>query len=317
MSLAVALTLVGFTSGCAVPRPVGDDPLKLAATRSEADEVLARWAESRAESLRVLDAEPLRSVEAGDTLAVDSGALQVARRLLENGAQDVTQELELRSVVSPRLSSYPLWFVAVVDDGQRGLTKVQVHRRASAAGPWQLVSTAEVLPSTQLPELALDESSALQPVEPDESTGLVGSPQEVADAYGALLDDPDADEDDLVLVDSFVQQMRAVAETQAAIDGVRFFQSWQATDVEWAARTADGGALVFATMARTDDYRIDDGVAVDWQPGSEQAAFLAGRVYTSAELRYRHQVLLYVPPAGGGQVRALGQYGGVVAASGS
>jgi len=315
--LGVALTLVGVTSGCSVPRPVGDDPVKTAVTRSEADEVLARWAEQRAQSLQVLDAAPLESVEAGDTLAVDRGALLVARRLLEQGSQDLTQQLELRTVIAPRLSSYPLWFMAVVDDGQRGLTKVQVHQRDTAAGPWQLVATAEVLPTTQLPELSLDDSSALQPVQPDDASGLAGSPQDVADAYGALLDDPDAQEDDLVLVDSFVQQMRAVADTQAGLDGVQFSQSWEAEDVKWAARTADGGALVFATMERSDSYRIDPDTAVDWQPGSEQAAFLAGRVYTSAVLHYRHQVLLYVPPAGGGQVRALGQYGGVVSATGS
>ena len=96
--------------------------------------------------------------------------------------------------MSPRLSSYPLWFIAVVDDGQRDLTKVQVHRRASAAGPWQLVTTAEVLPSTQLPELALDDSEALEPIAPDDGDGLVGGPQDVADAYAELLNDQSAGE---------------------------------------------------------------------------------------------------------------------------
>ncbi len=96
-----------------------------------------------------------------------------------------------------------------------------------------------------------------------------------------------------------------------------FSQRWRADEVEWAARTRDGGALVFATMRRYDGYQIEPDTAVDWGEGSEQAAFLAGRAYTSAVLRYRHQVLLYVPPDGGGQVRALGQYGGVVSASGT
>ncbi len=313
----VAVSLVAVSSGCAVPRPVGDDAVKLAVTRSEADEVLKRWAERRAEALQVLDAEPLTSVEGGDTLAVDRGALIVARRLLEEGTQDVTQQLQLRTVVSPRLSSYPLWFIAVVDDGQRDLTKVQVHRRASAAQPWQLVTTAEVLPSTQLPELALDDSEALEPIDPDDGDGLVGGPQDVADAYADLLNDQSAGDGELVLVDSFVQQMRTVAGAQAEIEGVRFSQDWRASDVEWSARTADGGALVFATMERADRYQIKPGTAVDWEEGSEQAAFLAGRVYTEAVLRYRHQVLLYVPPSGGGQARALGQYGGVVSASGT
>ena len=95
--------------------------------------------------LRVLDADALRLVEGGDTLAVDRGALTVARRLFEQCPQQLSPQLELRSVLAPRLSAYPLWFLAVVDDGDRGFTKVQVYERHSAAASWHLVETAEVL----------------------------------------------------------------------------------------------------------------------------------------------------------------------------
>lgn len=318
LARVLGLAVLGLVAaGCAVPRPVDAEPEKAAVTRSEADAVLARWEQQRAEALRELDGEPLTAVEDGPTLAVDQGALTVARRVISEGSQEIDQDLSLRTVVAPRLSAYPLWFLAVVDDGQRQLTKLQIHQRGSAAAPWLVSYTAEVLPQTTLPDLALDDSSALLPVAPDDAEGLPASPQEVARAYAELLDDPASPGDELVLADSFVAQMREIAKAQGTIQGVTFTQSWEAEPVEWAARTADGGALVFATVARSDRYRIKPGVTVDWAEGSEQAAFLSGRTYRDAVLRYQHQVLLYVPPAGGGPVRALGQYGGVVGASGT
>ena len=313
--VAVVLVAIG-TAACAVPQGVAAEPSKLAATGSQATEIVQRWAARRAEALRLLDAGPLVAVEAADTLAVDRGAFQVARRLLAAGSQPVRQDLRLQAALSPRLGAYPMWFLAVVEDGQREVSKLQVHRRLTAAGPWQLVAQAEVLPQTQLPGLAMDDRGAILPVPPDDADGLPASPQEVADTYAALLDDPTDGGDETVLVDSFVQQMRSIAGTQSGIEGVRFAQRWAARDVSWGARTEDGGALVFATMVRTDRYRLRPGTAIDWPDGSEQEAFLSGRAYSEASLRYLHQVLLYLPPSGGGQARAVGQYGGVVSGSG-
>ncbi|CAN5195034.1 hypothetical protein BH24ACT12_BH24ACT12_13130 [soil metagenome] len=48
----------------------------------------------------------------------------------------------------------------------------------------------------------------------------------------------------------------------------------------------------------------------------EQKAFLVGSLYSSATLRYFHQVLMYVPPEDSGAPFVLGQYGGVVGAEG-
>lgn len=313
--VAVVVALAS-TAGCAIPSGVADEPTKLAASGSQATEIVERWAIRRAEARWQLDAAPLESVEAAETLAIDRGAFQVARRLLVEGPEQIRQDLRLEAALSPRLTAYPLWFLAVVEDGERDLSKLQVHRRADATGPWQLVAQAEVLPQTQLPEVAMDETGAILPLPGDDTTGLAASPQDVAQAYAGLLADPAKDGDEVVLVDSFVQQMRSITETQSSIDGVRFRQGWAARDVQWAARTRDGGALVFATMVRTDRYRLRPGTAIHWPEGSEQEAFLSGRAYRAATLRYLHQVLLYLPPVGGGQARAVGQYGGVVSGTG-
>ncbi len=317
LSVAVVLACALTLSGCELPRPVAGEPSKQAATDEEAAQVVARWAEQRAEALRLLDADPLDQVEAGPTLAIDEGAFEVARLLFEGDANEVRQDLRLVSAQSPRLARYPLWFVAVVDDRERDVSKLQIHSRETAAGPWRLVDQVEVLAGTNLPDLDVDGSGAIVPVGPDQGEGLTAAPQEIADAYAALLDDDSADGNDLVAVDSFVQQMRAVAPAQSAVKGVRLQQSWSAGDVQWALRTEDGGVLVFVTLARTDDYRLDDPRAIRWAEGSEQQAFLKGTKDTAPTLEYVHEVLVYVPPQGAGQASAVGQYGGVVSGPGA
>lgn len=310
--IGLALLLTAGLSGCELPRGVTGEPSKLAATPTEATEVVNRWAEQRAEALRLLEAAPLSDVEATPTLDIDQGAFEVARRLFAGAAQRVRQDLRLETVQSPRLGRYPLWFVATVADGEQEVTKLQVHRRDSAATPWQLVAQADVLAQTELPELAVDGSGAIEPVAADTGEGLAATPQEVADAYAGVLDDGSAAGDDLVAVDSFVQQTRTVVSTLESIDGVELEQSWSAGAVQWAMRTSDGGALAFITMTRTDAYRLESPRDVEWPAESEQQALLANGSDETPTLEYLQQVLLYLPPAGAGQASALGQYGGVV-----
>ena len=137
------------------------------------------------------------------------------------------------------------------------------------------------------------------------------------DAYAAALADPSTPGATYVLDDSFIEQMREAATASASIKGVEFSQDWGTKPVQYALRTSNGGALVFATLLRQDSYDIADGRAVNWPEGSEQKAFLAGKLYTAGILRYYHQVLMYVPPDGEGKPRVLGQYGGVVSGEGS
>ncbi|CAN5752910.1 hypothetical protein BH20ACT6_BH20ACT6_00210 [soil metagenome] len=310
--VGVGLACCLATAGCELPQRVDAQPSKVAASEAEGAEVVERWAVQRAEALRLLDAQPLGAVEQPPTLRIDQGAFEVARRLLDDETAEVSQDLRLTRTRSPRLSSYPLWFVAVVEDVTGDVAKLQVHRRKSAVSDWQLVAQADVLASTTMPALAVDSAGAIRPVQPDDAAGLPAAPQDVAAAYVDLLDNPEAGGSDLVALDSFNQQMRSVVPTQSAVDGVRLEQSWSARPVEWAVRTDDGGALMFATLERTDGYRLKDPKSIRWPAESEQRAFLDDATDKTPTLEYLHQVLVYVPPTGAGQARAIGQYGGVV-----
>jgi len=312
-----ALLICCLASGCALPHRKDDlSVTKVAASTTQVDEVYDRYLKIRRNALHVLDARPLTSIESGPVLAIDSGALQVARRLLLTDAPDDKQRLRVLRVLAPRLSGYPLWFVVVAADDTRDLIKVQIFQRERATSQWELVASPEMLASTTLPELKTDETGALVVVSPGSGDGLVASPAAALDAYAMTLDDPDSTAADAVADDSFIAAMRDVAAQQSAIEGVRFSQRWSARPVEFALRTVDGGALVFATLQRVDRYQITAGRAIDWPEGSEQEAFLSGRLYSTGVLRYFHQVLMYVPPESDDKPFVLGQYGGVVAADG-
>ncbi|MDO9377905.1 MAG: hypothetical protein Q7T56_03575 [Nocardioidaceae bacterium] len=285
---------------------------KVAADGREIDAIYTRYRDVRANALKLLDPEPLATVESGPVLAIDAGALQVAKRLAGTRPVEESQDLRIERVLSPRLDAYPLWFVARVRDNVKKVTKVQIFQRTAATAQWTMVASPEALLSTTLPPFATDDAGSLETIEPEDDTGLVSSPTQAITDYAAALRDPQSPAAQKVVDDSFIQQMRQVAGQSSAIKGVTFTQSWGARPVEFAMRTQDGGALVVATLLRQDGYEIADGVEVSWPEGSAQKAFLSNKLYTAGLLRYYHQVLLYVPPEGGELPRVLAQYGGVV-----
>ncbi len=316
MALLASILLTG---SCALlPYQKADHGItKVAVSRAQADAIYAHYKAVRKNALHLLDAQPLTATETGPVLAIDAGALQVARRLLLTHEPDDSQALRIERVLVPRLSRYPLWFVVVVDDGVRKLTKVQIFERRTSVSTWQMVASPEVLDTTALPAFKVDDTSALTPIGAGSSEGLDLSPTDAVRSYTAALADPSVPAASAVVADSFISQMRAIAREQRRIKGVHFSESWSAQPVQYALRTDDGGALVFATLVRVDRYRIKPGTYVNWPEGSEQKAFLSGRLYTNGLLRYYHQLLMYIPPAGSGKPRVLGQYGGVVSGSGS
>lgn len=315
----VAALLVGATllAGCGVERPREKDDTsldKVAVTRDEAAGVLERYREVRRSAYSLLEAGPLTSVETSPVVMIDAGAIK-ARRLLGDDAPPsalASKDVSVTGVYAPRFDEYPLWFVALVRDDDRDLTRVLLFTRERAAQPWTLVASPEAVSADAIPPLAVDSEGALETLPAGAQSGLVATPDAVAETYAKALSDKGSGANDEVVQDAFIQQMRDVATASSSIKGVTFSQTWKAHDVRHVARTADGGALVFATLTRDDDYRIEDGVFVDWPKGSVEKAFLSGKLFAHGKLRYYHQVLLYVPREGAGKPRAIGQYGGII-----
>lgn len=310
------LVLTSVLSACAIPHKKSSFPIeKIAAGSSETKEIFSRYRKVRNLAIQLSDPKPLSTVESGPLLAIDTGSFEVAQRLAEKQKID-TSKLDVFDVKAPLVKKYPLWFMAKVRERALGIIKVQVYERATSVDPWLLVSSPEILLDTALPSLSRGTHGTIVPVSATSTGELSTSPQKIADAYAKVLENSKAAEVGEFENDGFIKQMRNAADANRRLKNVTFVQSWAADDVEFAARTSDGGFLVWATLLRLDGYGVKSGVSVTFPEGSPQKAFLSKDITTSGKLRYYHQVLLYVPGPGGGKPRALGQHGGVVGADG-
>lgn len=311
--LLVACSLV--LAACAVPHERGDMTLdKTAARRAEVTAVFDRYRAVRNSAIKLLDPKPLSTVETGAVLAIDTGSFEVSQRLAKTQKGD-TAQVEVTEVETPRFKKYPLWFFAVVRDDAVGVNRIQVFERSSSVDPWLLTASPEALAETTIPEIRRSSGAALR-VAAGDATGMSMSPTEAASAYAAVLANPEAPEAGSILQDAFIKQMRSAAATNAGLEGVQFKQQWEAQEVKYALRTADGGALAFVTLLRQDTYTVEDGLTITWPEGSPQQAFLSQGISGSGTLSYLHQVLIHIP-GGKGKPRALGQYGGVVSGENS
>ena len=301
-------------AACGLPRERGDaPPSTVPVDAGEVDAVLARYEKVRDTAAELLDPKPLSTVESGAVLAIDTGSFEVAQRLARAVGGDSASNDVVR-LATPRFTAYPLWFMVEVQDRAAEVNRVQIFERASAVDPWFLVASPETLLTTQLPDLRERDGVQLV-VPPDSATGMSMSPQDAADRYAAVLADPASPAASSLEQDDFIEQMRAAAERNASLEDVSFTQTWSAQEVRHVLRTADGGALVFATLERVDSYEVGEGVRVTWPDDSPQKALLESGLSSSGSLRYLHQVLVSIP-GGSGKPRVIGQYGGVVEAEG-
>lgn len=313
--MVLLVVLLACLPACGLPtRKDPGEPVKTAVTRGEATSVFERYLDVRATAYKLLNPSLLTAVEIGPVLQVDAGAITVHQRLGTKAPPNAvsSSDITLTDVYAPRFHAYPLWFVAVVRDDDRELARVQVFAREAAAMPWVLVASPETLSSDVIPTFEYDAHGAVEVLPADRASGLVAAPQHVAATYAKALQDADSPAAEEIGKDAFVEQVRTADAQISALEGDTYSQTWNPHDVEYVLRTADGGALVFATFTRKEAYTIKDGVRVDWPNGSPQKAFLGGNLHARGKLRYNHQVLLYVPPSGEGKPRAIGQYGGIV-----
>lgn len=316
--LVGALVAAVALSACAVPReraPQDLQPAKLALGPGEVDDVVAKYREVRSAAVDALDAKPLSTVETGPVLAVDTGMFEVAE-LLEREEFALDGPFTVESTMVPRFSSYPLWFAALVRDEETGRRQLQVYERTTAADPWLLTATPELAGETPLPPMRRV-GDATRRVGAESGEGMVTAPLTALHALASALDEPEGEDAATWAEDPFVVQMRETAAQNADLEGTGFAQNWAADEQVYALRTADGGALVFGTLLRQDTFDVESGLRVTWPEDSPQRAFWPDGVVGRGSLRYYHQVLVRVPPAGSDEPPAtLGTFGGVVGSAG-
>ena len=315
MGVVLLGLLALLLSGCTIPQERKDAEVgKVAATPDEVEAVFERYRTVRATAARLLDAKPLSTVESGAVLDIDTGSFEVAQRLSEDRDDEDGPPIDVEQVSTPRFGTYPLWFMAVVRDEDREVNRVQVFEREGAASPWLLVASPETVLDAELPELRERDGAVLR-VAADEDAGMRMSAQEAAQAYVEVLQDPDAEQAGVFENDGFVDQMRSTVAQNSELEGVTYDQTWSAEEVRHVVRTADGGALAFVDLNRSDVYEVEAGVTVTWPESSPQQAFIPQGISTSGTLLYKHQVLVLIP-GGEAKPRVVGQFGGVVGAEG-
>lgn len=307
----ILLVLLGLVGCGAVPQPRRDLKLEQTANAADVKQILDHYSEVRNAAISLLDPKPLSIVETGPMLAIDTGSFAVSQRLSRTQDED-QRRLQITSVETPTFSKYPLWFMVSAYDPAARVNLIQIFERTNPADPWLLVAAPQTVASTRLPGLRHDGSDHVIAVAASNGKGMSMSPQAAAAAYAKALGSTSGASAGIER-DDFIRKMRAAFDQANALEGVRMSQSWAAEGVDHALRTEDGGALVWVTLLRLDNYSVQPGIKVSWPDGSPQKAFLTDGISSSGKLRYYHQVLLYIP-GGDAKPRALGQYGGVVSA---
>jgi hypothetical protein len=311
-----ALTLV--VAACAVPQRKDTSIVsKPAATEVSARTVVARYNAVRARADERLDGTLLPEVEGGELLDIDQGAYFVSVRVDKPAGYAEVRLAPPAQVISPRFEAYPMWFVVVARDERGGNNRVAVFERADSVSPWVMTMAPETTPGTGLPAPVVDSSGAAVTVRSDDATGTGVTPTGALRRYAAALTPGTGAAEDFFAPDAFLTQTKEFQQTQESLPFAAFRQTWEAQPPRFALRVSGGGVLVFGTVTRTDAYSVQTNSYIDWDDNADTAAYLPGRVYRSAVLDYSHQLLLYVPPAGQGKARLIGQYGGVVDGQGS
>lgn len=303
----LVLLLVG---ACAVPQQKDFDVVtKKAVTLSEASNVISRFNLVRDQVSSSGNIARMRAIEDGSLLDIDTAALLARQRGV---ATSTTRLDDTAMVIAGSFRRYPLWFVAVGEIHAEGQQVAGLFVRDSSTKPWRLELAPRLAESTRFPSVKLAADGSAVRIAPTERRGLPLSPQTLASRYTQVLADPQSKYAGDFVSDAFLASVRELQGAQPD-EMVEFTQTWSVEPVRYALRLSNGGALVFATVQRTDHYRVLGDHVLQW-PGSEVAAFFARPVRSTATLSYAHQLLLLMPPRG--KPLVIGQYGGLVAATG-
>jgi hypothetical protein len=310
VTATLAAVLLAGCGGLPHARP-SDVASKRAATESEAASALAEYAAIRAQAAKTADVGRLADAEAGSLLDIESATYFASRAFgVTPGAAAIS---EAKQVWSGDFARYPLWFVVVASAPAEQTQVAAVFVRSSSTEPWRAVLAPRLASATPLPDIETDDGAAALIAGGDAvTTATKTSASALVGRYASVLADPRSRFTSQFETDSFITQMRRLAQGQPT-DHIRFRQAWHAAAVRYALRLSDGGALVFADLRRVDSYRIVGKHALGFA-GSQAEAYLPDPVHRWARLTYAHEVLLLVPPDG--KSYAIGQFGGLVHAVG-
>jgi hypothetical protein len=290
-------------------------------TRSAAQQVLAAYTAANNSANAQASQSLLATVEAGGSLAIDSGIYD-AQRASHSAAYPAFGPVAASYYIpleSP--AAYPHWFAVRVTNALRASssspsgkvinTEYLLFTQASAGAPWLNSVEPFILPSAAVPSVALDASgyaTAIPPVDPSLALPVATAAGATATALDSGAGQPAspgnlADEESLVSLRKSIPSHPSITSRHSAT-----------TDPVFGLRTADGGALLF--------YDVAARLTLAAQPGGtlrlDIPGFMSpGSKVTGLTLNYLEQFAVDDPPAARGTpAQVIADYSGLIGSAG-
>ncbi|MGN6301436.1 MAG: hypothetical protein ACTHN8_10145 [Angustibacter sp.] len=203
--------------------------------------------------------------------------------------------------------AFPRTVLAVWQPESARALEAVLMRSDDVRTPFRVALRVDLLPGQVLPPTPPNTRGAS--VLADDVGGLVATPRQAVADLAALLQtgtSPGTPFESSVVV----REVRSKASAQARdVKKVATFSQRHAArdDGTTVIRTADGGALVFAAINRTDLFTVRRGAGVITPPPAYRAlASGLKKITRSATVTTVETVVLVVPPRGEGSVRVIG-----------
>ena len=302
--VATALA-TGLLAGCAeeLPTPKPEAPVAAAVvTQSQEREILDKVAEVVGKVDKPRDADSLAARLDGPALSIRETQLKVADA---RGDKEPLTDLamEMQQVILPSDQDWPRSSFAITVQPKDLTTPVlMAFDQATARDQYKLWGWVRLLPGVTMPQFA--EADLGSPAVPEDDESLKVTPKDAIKQYASVLTvDKDSKFAENFADDDLRQFFRDYGKLQVdAINkeecGGSFKVEYEPTkDAVKAVRTADGGALVLASMISQETITAkEEGCEIGPPTKTTQALWGDTDVSNVVEVNYDDMVAMYVPP---------------------
>ncbi|GAB2494561.1 hypothetical protein GCM10027063_37370 [Promicromonospora xylanilytica] len=304
---AVVATVLatGLLAGCAeeLPTPKPEAPVAAAVvTQSQERKILDKVAGVVGEVEKPSDADKLGARLTGPALDIRETQLDVAAaRGDKEPLTDLT--MEMQQVILPSDQEWPRSSFAITVQPKDLTTPVlMAFDQATARDQYKLWGWVRLLPGVTMPQFA--EADLGSPAVPEEDESLKVTPKAAIQQYASVLTvDKDSKHAGNFADDDLRQFFRDYGKLQVdAINkeecGGDFEVAYEPTkEPVKAVRTADGGALVLASMISKETITAnEEGCEIGPPTKTTQALWGDADVSNVVEVNYKDMVAMYVPP---------------------
>ena len=304
---AVVATVLatGLLAGCAeeLPTPKPEAPVAAAVvTQSQEREILDKVAEVVGKVEKTKDADKLAARLDGPALSIRETQLKVAEA---RGDKEPLTDLsmEMQQVILPSDQEWPRSSFAITVQPKDLTTPVlMAFNQATARDQYKLWGWVRLLPGVTMPQFA--EADLGSPAVPEDDESLKVTPKDAIKQYASVLTvdkkskyaDNFAD-DDLRQFFRDYGKLQVEAINKEECDGSFKVEYEPTKDSVKAVRTADGGALVVASMVSQETITAkEEGCEIGPPTKTTQALWGDADVSNVVEVNYKDMVAMYVPP---------------------